>query len=49
MKYLIILALLLSSCSKEEVKPKADSTIYYRLKIFNKDGSIEYSPVIAYQ
>lgn len=50
MKKLIILLLLgaLNSCdiSKDHIEPELGDK-YYRLKIVNKDGSIQYSNIIS--
>lgn len=42
MKYLFILTLLMFGCTSNEVHP----TKYYRLKITNSDGTVEYSQII---
>lgn len=44
MKKLLIL-LLLTGCQVKDIEPK--QVKYYRLKIVNNDGSIEYSKIIA--
>lgn len=43
MKYIFILAMFIFGCSsKEDVSPKK----YYRLKVTNVDGTVEYSKIV---